>query len=381
MFNFILGWIILVIFPFFILVKIKPENTAYLSDNKRYIYFISLGLFALGIISSLLSLLQFFFWFSLPQFLSLWFFLHILMGALSILFKNIGLLSIVSTIVFYFFLFLAFLFSIGMIIFFVRKVKQIKKEFASFDISNIKDKIKNEPMVTFVRKSFRNFLEVILWINLIIFTIVGWNTGNTIKKILVFLKNIIRSEDFQISAGGYPFIGAFLGILVGLLLNIIIGGFIATITNIDKNLEILTGNPSGTKKPSCENSSGTEKTSLKINDNSANKEEQVERKTDLNSVNATINNNTGKSKLIVERLNNFICSSIPFEIFIDNKKSFSIKNASKFSGFIKNGIHSIYAAIDNNTKSEILKFNANNLEIKFRIRVLEIGKIKLEKII
>jgi len=120
---------------------------------------------------------------------------------------------------------------------------------------------------------------------------------------------------------------------------------------------------------------------ISINDNSGKKEEQVERKIELKSGKETINNNTGKTKLIVERGNNFVCSSIPFEIFIDNKKAFSIKNASKFSGFIKNGTHSIHAAIDNNTQSEILKFNTDNPEIKFRVRVLEIGKIKLEKII
>jgi len=358
----ILGWIILVIIPFFFLVKINPENTAYFRDNKRYIYFISIGLFALGIFSSIFSLLQFFLGFNFPEFLSLWGFLPIVMGPLSKLFKNIGLLSIVSTIVFCLFLLLAFLFSIGMIIFFVKKVKQIKKEFASFDISNIKDKIKNEPMLTFVKKAFRNFLEVILWINLIVFTVIG----GIISYFLTYSSGGIFSD----SSEGNPVPGIFVGLIIGLLFDIVFGGLVATFLNIDKNLEILT-----------KNSSGKEEKSLSNNDNSANKEEQVERKTELKSVNATINNNTGKSKLIVERLNNYICSSIPFEIFIDNKKSFSIKNASKFSGLIKNGIHSIYAAIDNNTKSEIIKFNASNPEIKFKIRVLEIGKIKLEKII
>jgi len=124
-----------------------------------------------------------------------------------------------------------------------------------------------------------------------------------------------------------------------------------------------------------------DKESLSINDNSVKKEKHIEGKTDLKSGNETKNTDTGKTKLIVERLNNIMCSSIPFEIFIDNKKTFSIKNASRFSGFIKNGAHSICAKIDNNTQSEIIKFNADNSDIKFRIRVLEMEKIKLEKII
>ena len=91
------------------------------------------------------------------------------------------------------------------------------------------------PMVRFVRKAFRNFLEAILWINLISFTISGWNTGVLIRDILELV------ERKKISAVGYPFLGAFLGILAGLLVNIIVGGLIATITNIDDKIENING--------------------------------------------------------------------------------------------------------------------------------------------
>ena len=102
--------------------------------------------------------------------------------------------------------------------------------------------VKNEgkqgsgPMVRFVRKAFRDFLEVILWINLIIFTISGWNTGNTIKEIVeLVMKQLVGQRNF--SAAGFPFFGAILGIFAGLLVNIILGGLIAAITNIDDKIE------------------------------------------------------------------------------------------------------------------------------------------------
>jgi hypothetical protein len=101
---------------------------------------------------------------------------------------------------------------------------------------NKKNNLKNGIMVRFVRKAFRSYFEVILWINLIIFTVSGWNTGKTIKEIIeLVMRELIGNRRF--SAGGYPFFGAFLGLLVGLLVNIIVGGLIATITNMDDKIE------------------------------------------------------------------------------------------------------------------------------------------------
>jgi hypothetical protein len=95
----------------------------------------------------------------------------------------------------------------------------------------------------------------------------------------------------------------------------------------------------------------------------------------------TVNNNTGKIKLIVEREDNVIYSAMPFEICIDKKKAFSIENASKGVDYLDNGSHSIYASLDYNTQSEVVNFNADNSEIKFKLSVLGVGKIKLEKIV
>ena len=101
---------------------------------------------------------------------------------------------------------------------------------------HIKGKQTSGPMVRFVRKAFRSYLEVILWINLIVFTVGGWNTGKTIKEIAeLVMKELVGRRNF--SGAGYPFLGAFLGMVAGLLVNIILGGLIATITNMDDKIE------------------------------------------------------------------------------------------------------------------------------------------------
>ena len=70
--------------------------------------------------------------------------------------------------------------------------------------------------------AFRGGLEIVLWINLIIF-IIG---GGIIGKILSYKNN-------------YVFLGIFIGIIIGSLINIVGGGLIATILNMDKNIEQL----------------------------------------------------------------------------------------------------------------------------------------------
>ena len=77
-------------------------------------------------------------------------------------------------------------------------------------------------MLNFVRRAFRGGLEVILWINLIVWTICGGIAGNALSSI-----------------DNYIVLGLILGIIMGLSINIIGGGLIATILNIDGNVEKL----------------------------------------------------------------------------------------------------------------------------------------------
>ena len=77
-------------------------------------------------------------------------------------------------------------------------------------------------MLNFVKNAFRGGLEIILWINLIAFTIGGGIIGNALSY-----------------RNNHTFLGVIIGIIVGLLINIFGGGFIATIINIDENIEQL----------------------------------------------------------------------------------------------------------------------------------------------
>jgi hypothetical protein len=83
-------------------------------------------------------------------------------------------------------------------------------------------------MLEFIKKAFRKFLEIILWINLVLSVIVGGVAGNSIGGMISY-----RGK------GGYTFLGILIGLIIGVITDIIMGGFIATILNIDKNLEEL----------------------------------------------------------------------------------------------------------------------------------------------
>ena len=81
-----------------------------------------------------------------------------------------------------------------------------------------------EYVIKFVQKAFRGFVEALLWINLIVWTIGGIFVGFYIVKPYSDPRSII---------------GGIIGLIIGLWLNIIVGGFIATILNIHKNLKQL----------------------------------------------------------------------------------------------------------------------------------------------
>jgi len=89
-------------------------------------------------------------------------------------------------------------------------------------------------MVNFVKKAFRVFFVGILWLTLIGCIISG---------------GIISYQVTQDSGGwgrqanpGNPLPGILIGFVVGMLINIIVGGCVATIINIDENVEILKNN-------------------------------------------------------------------------------------------------------------------------------------------
>jgi len=93
-------------------------------------------------------------------------------------------------------------------------------------------------MLNFVRKAFRKFIEIWLWLNLIVCTAGG-------GVAFYFTVAQTRSYDFWGGSssssvnGGLVFLGVVIGLVVGLITNILFGGLISIFLNIDDNLEKL----------------------------------------------------------------------------------------------------------------------------------------------
>jgi len=102
-------------------------------------------------------------------------------------------------------------------------------------------------MLNFVKRAFRGFFEVFLWLNLILCGIAGGVIGNSMRSYDG------RGKD----SGGHPILGVLLGLVAGFLLDIIVGGLIATLLNIDENLEFLRHKSSKIGNTPSGNSSGT----------------------------------------------------------------------------------------------------------------------------
>jgi hypothetical protein len=90
-------------------------------------------------------------------------------------------------------------------------------------------------MLDFVKRAFRNGIAAILWINLILSTIAGGIIGYSLGRLISY-KN----------AGGYTFWGIVIGFICGLLTDIVGGGFITTILNIDEKIEAINNHLLGT---------------------------------------------------------------------------------------------------------------------------------------
>ena len=84
-------------------------------------------------------------------------------------------------------------------------------------------------MVQFVKKAFRVFFVFFLWLTLCGCIFGGGYAGYTMG---------LFTGDSEI----YAILGALLGLVAGMLINIIIGGLVATIINIDDNVEIIKNN-------------------------------------------------------------------------------------------------------------------------------------------
>jgi hypothetical protein len=87
---------------------------------------------------------------------------------------------------------------------------------------------KENCMLEFVRKNFRVFFEVCLWLNLILSAILGGICGNILGR------------------GGSIFLGLIVGVIVGLIIDVIGGGLIAVFLEMSEDIKkIAARNVSG----------------------------------------------------------------------------------------------------------------------------------------
>jgi len=85
-------------------------------------------------------------------------------------------------------------------------------------------------MLNFVAKRFRTFIEITLWINLVFWPIfLGIMLGETTHRSTIYGYD---STSREFSPGG-----CFLGLIIGLLTDIIYGGLLATFLSIDKGVK------------------------------------------------------------------------------------------------------------------------------------------------
>ena len=97
-------------------------------------------------------------------------------------------------------------------------------------------------MLIFVKKAFRKFFEIWLWLNLALCA----TGGGALFYFTVAQSRCDWSGRVVEVNGGLVFLGVVIGLAVGFINNILAGGLIATFLNIDDNLEQLknhTGSP------------------------------------------------------------------------------------------------------------------------------------------
>jgi len=194
-------------------------------------------------------------------------------------------------------------------------------------------------MLDFVKRAFRNGIEVILWINLILSTVAGGIIGNFLGKMISYR-----------SSGGYTFLGILIGIFLGILTDIIFGGFITTILSIEKNTEEQTA---------------LLKKQLGLSDVPF--EKQNEGKTEGKK------NEAGKSEPLVPlsknqirvtRLNSVVGSALVINVSVDNE-NFLLANGEEKILDIKNGKHVISTFFNN--EYEKLEFEIKNNNKAFNV--------------
>jgi hypothetical protein len=195
-------------------------------------------------------------------------------------------------------------------------------------------------MLDFVRKAFRGGLEVILWVNLLLAAIVGAIAGYYLGQLISY------------NPGGYVFLGMIIGIACGLLTNIVVGGFIATLLNIDKNIELV------------------KKNFVHSRDDIQDKNENIPIDEQINELknSSTIGNN----QLKIKRLQNTFGSSLLANVDIDNRTRFDLENGEEKVMDIQNGKHSICISVGLETIKQDFDINNNGKILSIYLKPLKV---------
>jgi hypothetical protein len=145
--------------------------------------------------------------------------------------------------------------------------------------------------------------------------------------------------------GGFAFLGVIIGLIIGLITDIIMGGFIATILNIDKNLEDLKNNQGQPISQNKKVSSETNNTDEKVN------------------ISKQFLKSDEKNKMKIKRLENVVGSAMLVNINIDKDIRFSLENGEEKNIDISNGKHILIATFDDNLDKREFEINNDSLEI------------------
>jgi len=77
-------------------------------------------------------------------------------------------------------------------------------------------------MLKFVSRVFEGFIDIILWLILIVFAVAGAKAG-------------------WVFGGGYAVLGFIFGAAIGLIFNVVVGGYLVTFVNMSKEISKLKG--------------------------------------------------------------------------------------------------------------------------------------------